>query len=108
MESPHRARGRRTTKSPPVSTSRLSSQFWAITAKASVMTARNSPRTRSAGNPTTTAVTKQAQAARNTAPSKGIDGISNSRSPMEKFTPRTMAVVSMAPSPAKANCPSES
>ena len=48
---------------PSVNTSRLKAQFDAATAKPSVVTARNTPRTRSAGNPTAMATNTPATVA---------------------------------------------
>ena len=82
-------------------------------ANASVLIASNSPRTRNAPTPTTTATRLAKHAPNSIAQRNGIPPIPPSRKrvpfqPMLNSSPRMSAAAVSAPSPANAICPSES
>ena len=98
----------RTAVVPPVKTSWARIQLADATAKASVATARNSPRTRSAGMPMTSAASAPSSVHNTTAvPQFSVSDRSKAFSGMGMSCPLVSATRQNAPRPTKANCPSE-
>ena len=107
------ARGIWTVERPPVKNGRSNRYACAAIANASVLTARSSPRTRSAPMPTSTAIRQANAAPISIDHGNPIAGRLPRRmrvlcQPMSTESPRDTAAAVSAPSPANAICPSDS